>query len=145
MVIISFVGYSFGIKQDGEEARRQVAVTKTSTNSTTTTSAPASTQTAPASSTGQYKDGAYTGSVADAFYGNIQVKAIISGGKLTDVVFLQYPNDRRDSVMINQQAMPMLKQEAVQAQSASVDGVSGATDTSQAFVESLTAALNKAV
>ena len=45
---------------------------------------------------------------------------------------------------INQQAMPVLKQEAIQAQSAQVDGVSGATDTSDAFVQSLTSALTQA-
>lgn len=93
---------------------------------------------------GKYKDGTYTGSVADAFYGNIQVQAVISGGKITDVVFLQYPNDRRTSIEINTQAMPFLKQEALQVQSAQVDGVSGATASSGAFVQSLQSALQKA-
>lgn len=93
---------------------------------------------------GKYKDGEYTGTVADAFYGNIQVKAIISGGKITDVQFLQYPNDRSTSIMINTQAMPMLKQEAITAQSANVDIVSGATDSSNAFIQSLGSALSQA-
>ena len=94
--------------------------------------------------TGKYKNGTYTGSVADAFYGNIQVQVVISGGKITDVIFLQYPSDRRTSIEINSQAMPFLKQEAIAAQSAQVDGVSGATATSQAFIESLTSALQQA-
>lgn len=94
--------------------------------------------------TGKYKNGTYTGSVADAFYGNIQVQVTISGGQITDVAFLQYPNDRRTSQMINSQAMPMLKQEAIQAQSAQVSGVSGATATSQAFIESLGSVLSQA-
>jgi uncharacterized protein with FMN-binding domain len=72
------------------------------------------------------------------------VKATISGGKLTDVTFLQYPNDRNTSVYINQQAMPQLRAEALQAQSAKVDGVSGASDSSAAFVQSLASALAKA-
>lgn len=93
----------------------------------------------------RYKDGTYTGSVADAFYGNIQVQAVISGGRITDVIFLQYPSDRSTSVYINSQAMPLLKQEAIQAQSAQVDGVSGATASSGAFIESLGNALQKAV
>lgn len=93
---------------------------------------------------GQYKDGAYTGSAADAFYGNIQVQVTISGGRITDVQFLQYPNDRSTSIAINSQAMPYLKQEAIQAQSANVDIVSGATDSSQAFQESLQSALAQA-
>ncbi len=93
---------------------------------------------------GQYKDGTYTGSVADAFYGNIQVQAVISGGRIVDVIFLQYPNDRSTSIAINTQAMPYLKQEALQAQSAAVDIVSGASDTSQAFQQSLASALSQA-
>lgn len=91
-----------------------------------------------------YKDGAYLGAVADAFYGNIQVKAIISDGKITDVQFLQYPNDRRTSIMINTQAMPSLRSEAIQSQNAQVDIVSGATQTSKAFRDSLQSALTQA-
>lgn len=94
---------------------------------------------------GKYKDGTYTGNVADAFYGNLQVQAVIKGGKITDVIFLQYPNDRETSIAINTQAMPLLKQEAIAAHSAQVDGVSGATASSGAFVESLGNALKKAV
>lgn len=101
--------------------------------------------TATAVSNGRYKNGTYTGDVTDAFYGNVQVQVTISGGKITDVQFLQYPNDRSTSVYINQQAMPYLKREAIQAQSANVAGVSGASATSQAFIESLQSALNKAI
>ena len=92
----------------------------------------------------RYKDGAYTGSVADAFWGYIQIKAIISSGKLTDVQFLQYPNERNRSVEINQYADPILTSEAIQAQSAQVDIVTGATDSSEAFIQSLSAALTQA-
>ncbi|MBA3789056.1 FMN-binding protein [Patescibacteria group bacterium] len=98
----------------------------------------------PKKSIGQYVDGSYIGSVADAYYGNIQVSAVISGGKLTDVTFLQYPNDRGTSISINRQAMPILRSEAIQAQSAHVNGVSGASDSSTAFEESLAVALARA-
>jgi uncharacterized protein with FMN-binding domain len=93
---------------------------------------------------GQFTDGTYTGTSENAFYGYVQVRATVSGGKLTDVTILSYPNDRHDSVEINQQALPVLKQEAIAAQSANVDGVSGATDTSDAFVRSLSNALEQA-
>lgn len=93
---------------------------------------------------GLYANGQYTGSVADAYYGNIQVKVTVSGGKITDVVFLQYPSDRGTSVRINSQAMPYLKQEAISAQSANVGIVSGATDSSLAFQQSLASALTQA-
>lgn len=91
--------------------------------------------------TGQYKNGSYTGSPADAYYGTVQVKAVIQGGQISDVQFLQYPSDRSTSRYINSQAMPLLTQEAIQAQNANVSGVSGATATSGAFIQSLASAL----
>lgn len=93
---------------------------------------------------GQYKDGVYTGDTVDVFYGNVQIQATIQNGKISDVKFLQSPSDRRTSIEINSQAMPMLQSEAIQAQSANVDGVSGATATSQGFIASLGSALAKA-
>ncbi len=96
------------------------------------------------SRTSQYKDGTFTGSVADAFYGNVQVQAIVTGGKITQVNFLQYPNDQRTSQSINSQAMPLLQSEAISAQSERVSGVSGASATSQAFIQSLGSALGQA-
>ncbi len=93
---------------------------------------------------GKFADGTYTGSPADAFYGTIQVQATVRNGLLADVQFLQYPNDRDTSRQINGQAMPYLKSEAIQAQSAQVDIVSGATDSSLAFQESLASALQQA-
>lgn len=93
---------------------------------------------------GQYKNGSYTGNVADAYYGYVQVKAVISGGKISDVQFLQHPSDRSTSIEINNYAMPMLTQEAIQVQNSNVDIVSGATETSLAFRDSLASALAQA-
>jgi len=94
--------------------------------------------------TGQYKNGSYTGSEADAQWGLVQVKITIQNGKLTNVQFLEYPNHRDRSVEINNYAMPQLSSEAISAQSAQVDVVSGATDTSEAFIQSLGDALSQA-
>ncbi len=80
----------------------------------------------------------------DAYYGMVQVEAIVQGGKLTDVKFLQYPNSHSTSVYINEQAMPYLTQEAVAAQSANVNIISGATFTSEGFQQSLASALSQA-
>jgi uncharacterized protein with FMN-binding domain len=91
-----------------------------------------------------YRDGSYTGSVADAQWGYVQVKAIIQNGKITDVQWLQYPNDRERSILINSYADPQLTSEAIQAQSAQVDAITGATDSSDAFMQSLTDALSQA-
>jgi uncharacterized protein with FMN-binding domain len=93
---------------------------------------------------GVYKDGVYTGGLVDAFYGNVQIQATVNNGKLTGVTFLQYPNDRPRSIAINSQAMPILKSEAIQVQNTNVDIVSGATDTSLAFIQSLASALSQA-
>jgi uncharacterized protein with FMN-binding domain len=72
------------------------------------------------------------------------VQAVISNGKIVDVQFLQYPNTHGTSIRINSQAMPYLTQEAIQSQSANVNIVSGATDTSIAFQQSLAVALTQA-
>jgi uncharacterized protein with FMN-binding domain len=91
-----------------------------------------------------YADGVYTGPTADAYYGIIQIQALIQDGQLTALKVLKYPSDRRTSININRQALPMLRDEAISAQSANVDIVSGATLTSRAFIQSLRGALKKA-
>ncbi|TPO10493.1 FMN-binding protein [Mesorhizobium sp. B1-1-5] len=91
-----------------------------------------------------YTDGVYTGPAADAYYGIIQIQALVQGGRVTALKVLRYPNDRRTSVNINRQALPMLRDEAISAQSADVDIISGATLTSKAFIQSLGGALSKA-
>ncbi|MDE2037944.1 MAG: FMN-binding protein [Patescibacteria group bacterium] len=106
--------------------------------------APAPAPAPAAASSGAFKDGTYDGTVADAYFGNVQVAAVIKGGALADVSILQSPGDRGTSKYISQTSLPTLVREAVTAQSAHVDAVSGATQTSQAFVQSLASALSKA-
>jgi len=91
-----------------------------------------------------YKDGGYTGSTEDAYYGNVQVAVTVAGGKITKVSFLQYPHTHSTSVVLNQFALPDLRQEAIKAQSSDVQIISGATFTSQAFIKSLSTALDQA-
>lgn len=92
----------------------------------------------------KYKDGKYLGSVEDVYYGNVKVEATIVGGLLTDVKFLQYPDNRDNSIKINDRAMPILKSEAIKNQTGNVDIVSGATQTSKGFIKSLGNALVQA-
>lgn len=99
---------------------------------------------APATPKGQFTNGSYTGPVTDAYYGNVQVQVVIKNGKIASVNFLDYPQDRNNSIEINSYAMPVLSREAVTAQSANVDIVSGATATSEAFIQSLSSALAQA-
>lgn len=93
---------------------------------------------------GVYKDGTYEGSIASTPYGNVQVEAVIKKGKIDDINVLQFPSSGNSSVEINAYAMPLLITEAIKIQSAEVDVVSGATDLSFAFRESLETALHAA-
>jgi uncharacterized protein with FMN-binding domain len=83
------------------------------------------------------------GPVVDTRYGPVQVELVVAGGKISDVVALQMPTGRR-SGQISQSAEPILHDEAVQAQSARIDLVSGATYTSDAYAQSLQAAIDQA-
>jgi uncharacterized protein with FMN-binding domain len=142
LIVGVFILYSLTHMRSGLAASPPSTGTSGGAPSASTTSGPASSSGAPAGSA--YKDGSYTGSVADAQWGYIQVKAVIAGGKITDVQFLQYPNERQYSVQVNSYADPQLTQEAIQAQSAQVDIITGATDSSEAFMQSLSDALSQA-
>ncbi len=117
---------------------------ETPITSVTPSPSPSSISPPPAKNSGQYIDGTYNGVSADSYYGNVQVAAVIKGGKLADVQVLDYPHDRPTSIRINQDAMPQLRSEAIKIQSAQVHIVSGATDSSGAFRQSLASALDQA-
>ncbi len=84
------------------------------------------------------------GQVADTRWGPVQVEAVIRGSRLVDVKVLIYPNERDRSVYINEQALPILHDEAIRAQSAHLDGLSGATYTWDGYARSLQSALDAA-
>ncbi len=91
-----------------------------------------------------YKDGNFAGATEQTPYGPIQVAVVISGGKITDVSFLQMPSDRGHSQEVTSYSEPLLKDMTLQRQSAHIDFVSGATSTSEGYEQSLQAALNQA-
>lgn len=92
-----------------------------------------------------YKDGSYTGAVGSASqYGDIQVKAIITGGKITDIQYLQFPMGGGHTAEVTAMAQPLLKQEAIAAQSANINTISGATQDTEGFIQSLQSALDQA-
>ena len=153
-VIATFAFYVYHQKSEESEARvlpANVSNPVSELNQASPTAAPVAsgvppeTPTAAPAKTGQFRDGTYTGDLTDAFYGPMQVELIVSGGKISDIKFLQYPNDRPTSIAINNQSNTILRQEAIESQSANVDIVSGATQSSEAFIQSLKSALNKAV
>ncbi len=74
----------------------------------------------------------------------MQVEIVVSAGKITDVRTLQETNEGGRSQQISNYAVPILRKEVLAAQSAKVNSVSGATYTSQGYLESLQSALDKA-
>jgi uncharacterized protein with FMN-binding domain len=84
------------------------------------------------------------GSVAMTQYGPVQVKVTVRGGRIADVTAVQLPQRDGRSAQISSYAAPLLREQALSAESAQVDGVSGATYTSEGFRTSLAAALSKA-
>nr|WSY56296.1 FMN-binding protein [Streptomyces sp. NBC_00886] len=85
-----------------------------------------------------------TGETAQTRWGPVQVKITVKNGKITDVTAVQYPSDNPRDQEINSYALPQLKSEALAAQSASIDTVSGATYTSDGYRQSLQSALDSA-
>jgi uncharacterized protein with FMN-binding domain len=86
----------------------------------------------------------YTGDAVDTRWGPVQVQITVTGGKVTAAQAVQYPNGNGRDAEINSYALPVLSQEAVQKQSAQIDTVSGATVTSDGYVQSLQSALDQA-
>jgi uncharacterized protein with FMN-binding domain len=84
-----------------------------------------------------------TGPTVSTRFGPVQVRIAVSGGTITDILALQLPSGGR-SGRISQFAEPSLHDEALAAQSAAIDGVSGATFTSRAYEQSLQAAIDQA-
>jgi uncharacterized protein with FMN-binding domain len=86
----------------------------------------------------------YTGSTAQTQWGPVQVRITVANRKITDVAVPVYPSGNHRDQEINAYALPILRQETISAQSANIDTVSGATVTSDGYIESLQAALDAA-
>jgi uncharacterized protein with FMN-binding domain len=84
-----------------------------------------------------------TGDTIQTRYGPVQVQITLKAGKLSAVNVLQVPQDNPRDAEIAQYSVPVLTQEALAAQSASINSVSGATYTSQGYISSLQSALDK--
>jgi uncharacterized protein with FMN-binding domain len=94
----------------------------------------------PAAGTGE----TVTGSVAQTRWGPVQVRITLDAGRITGVTVPQYPDGNGRDRQINDRALPELVQETLSAQSADIDMVSGATVTSEGYLESLQSALDQA-
>ena len=132
-------------------------VTVTATPDATSGSSPSSGSTGSSSSSGSstssapsttaasgFADGTYTGDTETFAYGSVQVTVTIENGQITSVTENLVDDGERKSQMINQRALPVLREEIVAANSADVSMVSGATFTSRAYLASLQSALDQA-
>jgi uncharacterized protein with FMN-binding domain len=97
-------------------------------------------------SAGRPAPGTYdvTGPVVSTPFGPVQVRVSIVGTRIADVVAVRVPDEHGLSQELSRYATPTLRRETLTAQSARIDVVSGATYTSDAYAQSLQAALNKA-
>jgi uncharacterized protein with FMN-binding domain len=85
-----------------------------------------------------------TGDSTDTRWGPVQVQITVANGKITSVKVVDYPNNNGRDQQINAEALPILIDETVKAQSSKIDMVSGATVTSQGYITSLQSAIDKA-
>ena len=110
-------------------------------------SSPASTpptQAPSATSPAQPQGRTVTGSSISTRYGDVEVQVTFAGTQITDVVPVRLPDSNGVDQEIDQQAVPILIQETLTAQSANIQAVSGATYTSDGYIRSLQSALDKA-
>ena len=118
----------------------------TSSSGSTSSGSTSSGSTSSGSSSSGATDGTYTGDAVDVGhgYGTIQLQVTVSGGKVTDITAVAVPQNDPRSSQISSYAVPQLVSQAIEAQSSSISGLSGATFTSNGFAQSLASALTQA-
>ena len=114
----------------------------TTNNSTATQSATPTASATPTKAAASTVSGSFTGDVINVGYGPVQVKITVSNGKITDATAVQAPSGR--SQRFTDYSVPNLRQQTLSAQSAAINGVSGASYTSYGWYKSLISALQKA-
>jgi uncharacterized protein with FMN-binding domain len=130
---------STGTKSAKPVATKKATAAPTTSGATqSATAAPATTQTTAPVTTG-VKDGTYTGPSVNVNYGNVQVMITVSNGRITDAVAVKAPKGKNDRY--TNMAVPILKAQTLQAQSANIQGASGASYTSYGWFKSLQGAL----
>jgi uncharacterized protein with FMN-binding domain len=138
--LVAVIGYHAAIPQASALTASSAKSTATTAASTTSTRPSAKTRT---TSTASETTRSAVGSDIQYQYGDIEVKVTMTGSKITDVsvASLNVTDPRSES--IDEYAIPELRSEALQAQSANIDGVSGASYTSAAYEQSLQSAIDK--
>jgi uncharacterized protein with FMN-binding domain len=152
--LVLLFGYNTSTSSDASASSGSSVVSPVSggTSGSTTGSTSSSTGTSDATASGSTGSGTgtaaasttVTGDAASTRYGPVQVELTIANGTITDVTVVEYPDSDGKDQEINARALPILIQETVGAQGDSIDMVSGATYTSEGYLESLQSALDKA-
>lgn len=132
-------GWQMGTQAIGVSTLATGTLTTTPVTTTPVTTTPATSTPATAGVAGTF-----TGSAASTRYGTVQVSITVAGGSITDVTALKLTDADRKSVQISSRAAPVLRQSVLAAQSAKVSVVSGATYTSDGYLQSLQSALDQA-
>ncbi len=139
VAVVVLVAILVAVRNGRTKVQRSSTPVHLASPNRTSTSSGSSTGAASASNV----TGLFTGPAVEMEYGPVQVAIDVQRGKIADVKALQYPVDRPRSQFINSQAIPLLRSEALQAQSENINVISGATFTSQAFASSLQAAIGQ--
>jgi uncharacterized protein with FMN-binding domain len=121
---------------------KTAAATHSAAPNNSQSQSPVATQTPTVAPATKAATGTFTGDVVNVRYGNVQVKITVENGKITDAQAVQAPSGRNDRW--TQMAVPILRQQTLQAQSAHINGASGASFTSYGWYTSLVSALAKA-
>ncbi|PRB35383.1 FMN-binding protein [Arthrobacter sp. MYb23] len=142
---------SAGILLAGWQSGAHIAETGTSTTTSLSSSASTggsaasgSTGSSGSAASGSTTAATYDGASVQTRFGTVQVQVTIQDGKITEVTPLQLTDAERKSAQISSRAAPVLRSEVIQAQSANVQTIGGATVTSDAYLTSLQAALDAA-
>ncbi len=144
-VVTLLFGYHTSTSSTAAASAESSAVAPVSSGTGSTSSG--TTSSSGTSSSGASTTGAsttFTGDSADTRWGPVQVEITVAGGTITDVTVVDHPSGNGKDQQINARALPVLVQETLDAQSADIDMVSGATVTSDGYVESLQSALDQA-
>ncbi len=145
VLLLSFKTPSETVPPSGTNAAlRRPAVAPTPSDATPTPGSRSATTPEPTPTPApQTADRTVTGPVIQTRYGGVQLQVTLSNGKITDITPLELPNDLQRSAYISSVAAPLLREEALHAQNAQIDLLSGATYTSEAYAESLQAVLDQ--
>jgi uncharacterized protein with FMN-binding domain len=138
-------GYHTSTSGPASAASETVVAAPAAPGTGSATAAAPSTATSSGTSNGTAASGTTaTGAVAQTRWGPVQVTLTVANGRITAVDVPQYPSGNGKDQQINASALPVLTQETLSAQSANIDMVSGATVTSDGYVQSLQSALDQA-